>query len=142
MLYITHNYLLKNVINQIANERKYGEGNLENINILGDSLDEFKDINFIPPKDSLSNIGLKILKIRFLRNLLLEHPIIDKNKCIKCGECAKICPPKTMTIKPKQTPSLKSINCIRCWCCAEVCPQNAISKSKRPLIGKIILKSD
>lgn len=129
-------------INQIANERKYGEGNLENINILGDSLDEFKDINFIPPKDSLSNIGLKILKIRFLRNLLLEHPIIDKNKCIKCGECAKICPPKTMTIKPKQTPSLKSINCIRCWCCAEVCPQNAISKSKRPLIGKIILKSD
>ena len=72
------------------------------------------------------------------RNLLLEHPVIDKDKCIKCGECAKICPPHTMQIKPKEFPKLKAKTCIRCWCCAEVCPQNAIEKSKRPIIGRIV----
>ena len=50
------------------------------------------------------------------------------------------CPPKAMQIKKGEFPHLKNKQCIRCWCCAEVCPQNAIKKSKRPIIGKIILK--
>ena len=124
-------------ITSIANERKYGDGNLENIELLGDSLDEFKDIHFLAPKDSLSSFGLRLLKIKPLRNLFLEHPIINHDLCIKCGECAKICPPKTMKIEPNKYPKLQNTKCIRCWCCAEVCPQNAIEKSKRPLLGKI-----
>ena len=75
-----------------------------------------------------------------MRNILLEHPKIDKEKCIRCGECNKICPPKAMQIKKGEFPHLKNKQCIRCWCCAEVCPQNAIKKSTRPIIGKIILK--
>lgn len=129
-------------ITNLATERKYGEGNLKNINIIGNTLEDFKDIKFKAPKDSLSHIGLKILKIKPLRNLLLEHPKIDKNKCIKCGECAKICPPKTMKFNKNAFPHLKNIQCIRCWCCAEVCPKNAIIKSSRPLLGKILLKTD
>ena len=46
-----------------------------------------------------------------------------------------------MVIKKGKYPSLKIRNCIRCWCCAEVCPQNAILKSKRPLLGQIVLKT-
>lgn len=129
-------------INKIANDRQYGEGNLEKINVIGNKLNEFDNIHFKAPKDSLSHVGLKFLRFKFLRNLLLEHPVINKDKCIKCGECAKICPPKTMTIVKGQFPSLKNKNCIRCWCCAEVCPQNAIDKNKRPLIGRILLKTD
>lgn len=129
-------------ITNIANERKYGEGNLNNINIIGDNLDNFKDICFVAPRDSLSHIGLKFLRFKFLRNLLLEHPSVNKNKCIKCGECVKICPPKTMNIVKGQYPQLKNTQCIRCWCCAEVCPRSAIEKSNRPLLGKILLKTD
>lgn len=136
---LDHNKLY---ITNIGEERKYGEGNLKNINIIGNQLDEFKDINFKAPKDSLSHVGLKILRIKFLRNLLLEHPTINKDKCIKCGECAKICPPKTMVIEKGNFPHLKNIQCIRCWCCAEVCPKNAIEKSNRPILGKILLKTD
>ena len=97
----------------------------------------FKNINFLAPKDSLGNFGLRILKIKPLRNILLEHPQIDTNLCIRCGECAKICPPHTMKIAPGKYPKLNNQKCIRCWCCAEVCPQNAISKSKRPFLGRI-----
>ena len=129
-------------ITNIAQERGYGEGNLENINIIGNQLNEFNDIKFKAPRDSISHVGLKILRFKVLRNLILEHPTIDKNKCIKCGECAKICPPKTMVIEKGNFPHLKNILCIRCWCCAEVCPKNAIQKSKRPILGKILLKTD
>lgn len=129
-------------ITNIGSERKYGEGDINNINIIGDSLDEFKDIKFVAPKDSLSHIGLKFLRFKFLRNMILEHPIINKDKCIKCGECAKICPPKTMRIEKGQFPHLKNNLCIRCWCCGEVCPKSAIDKSKRPMLGRILLKTD
>jgi len=129
-------------ITNIGSERNYGEGDISKINIIGDSLDNFKNIHFKAPKDSLSHVGLKILKFKFLRNMILEHPKIDKDKCIKCGECAKICPPKTLKIEKGQFPHLKSNLCIRCWCCGEVCPKNAIIKSKRPLLGKILLKTD
>jgi formate hydrogenlyase subunit 6/NADH:ubiquinone oxidoreductase subunit I len=47
-----------------------------------------------------------------------------------------------MSIKTKDFPKLKKNICIRCWCCAEVCPQNAIDKSKRPFIGRLVLKTD
>ena len=129
-------------ITNIGTERGYGEGDLNKINIIGDQLALFSDIKFKAPKDSLSHVGLKILQIKFLRNLILEHPTINKNNCIKCGECAKICPPKTMTIEKGNYPHLKNIQCIRCWCCAEICPRNAIEKSDRPILGKILLKTD
>ena len=129
-------------ITNIGQERGYGEGDLSKINIIGNQLNDFQDISFKAPKDSLSHVGLKFLKFKFLRNMILEHPKINKDKCIRCGECVKICPPKTMKIEKGQFPHLKNNQCIRCWCCAEVCPKNAIEKSKRPLIGKIILKGD
>ena len=126
----------KLILSTVGAERGYGE--IDNIEVLGESLDSFKDISFDPPKNQLSSFGLRLIRKPIFRNLLLEHPVIDKDKCIKCGECAKICPPHTMQIKPKEFPKLKAKTCIRCWCCAEVCPQNAIEKSKRPIIGRIV----
>jgi len=127
-------------INKIANERGYGEGDINKIEVVGEKLKEFKDLKFIPSTNEMSIFSLRLLKIKGIRNLVLEHPIIDQSLCIKCGECAKICPPKTMTIKPNQFPILNKTNCIRCWCCAEVCPKNAIKKSRRPFIGKLVFK--
>lgn len=127
-------------ITNIANNRGYGVSDLENIEILGNKLYEFNNIKFLAPKDSLSNIGLKFLKIKPLRNILLEHPKINTNLCIKCGECAKICPPHTMKLVKGKFPKLSQTKCIRCWCCAEVCPQNAIEKTKRPILGRIFFK--
>lgn len=126
------------ILTKVASERGYT--NINELNIIGDSLNCFEDVSFEAPKDSLGGKGLRLIKHPIFRNILLEHPIIDKSKCIKCGECAKICPPHTMTIVPKNYPSLKQSKCIRCWCCAEVCPQNAIVKSKRPILGRILFK--
>lgn len=123
-------------VSNIGAERGYGEN--KDILVLGDSLENFNDVKFDGPKSTLSSFGLRLLKKKFFRNLLLEHPKINKDVCIKCGECAKICPPKALTIKKGEIPKLKTNQCIRCWCCAEVCPKNAILKTRRPLVGKIV----
>lgn len=83
----------------------------------------------------------KIIRRQWVKNLVLELPIINHILCIKCGECTKICPLGTMKINKKgDFPKFNRNKCIRCWCCSEVCPVAAIRKGRRPLIGRIIFK--
>jgi polyferredoxin len=51
---------------------------------------------------------------------------MDKNKCIKCNDCAQECRMYAMT--PKAIENLKSPNedCIRCGRCIEACPEEAM----------------
>jgi len=49
---------------------------------------------------------------------------VDKEKCVKCGECQKVC---GMDIKVWEKQN--SIDCIRCGRCKEACPTCAISSS-------------
>ena len=131
----------KSFISIISSNRGLGEFNLENIKIEGDSLELFKEIKFEPAK--IEEIGIRSLRLvnkYNVKNLVLEHPKFDKNKCIKCGECKKICPPQAITQENKKLPKVNKNKCIRCWCCQEVCPVNAINKSKRPWIGRIFFK--
>ena len=131
----------KSFISIISNNRGLGEFNLENIKIEGDSLDLFKNIKFKPA--NIEEIGIRSLKLvnkYNVKNLVLEHPKFDKSKCIKCGECKKICPPQAITQEEKKIPKVNKNKCIRCWCCQEVCPVNAINKSKRPWIGRLFFK--
>ena len=46
---------------------------------------------------------------------------VDKNKCIKCGKCAKAC---QMIVDPVENSN--SPECIRCGRCKKVCPTDAI----------------
>lgn len=130
----------KSFITQIAASRNLGVGELDKIEVVGQAIADFSWLTFQEPKDVIGILPLRLLKIKWLRNLVLEHPQINQNDCIRCGECAKICPPKAMTIVPRFFPEVNPSLCIRCWCCSEVCPQNAISKTKRPLIGRIFFK--
>ena len=126
-------------MNRIAGERRYGESDIDNITILGNSISDFSEVRFKAPENRYNSMIFKMLKIKRLRNMLLEYPIIIPDLCIRCGECVKICPPKVMTFRGKY-PAADKAKCIRCWCCTEVCPQNAITKSKKPLLGKILLR--
>jgi len=131
----------KSFISVISANRGLGEFDLDNISIEGDDLSLFKDVKFVPAK--VEEVGIRSLKINNKINtkrFILEHPKFDKSKCIKCGECKKICPPQAITMEKGKVPRVNKGKCIRCWCCAEVCPVNAISKSKRPFLGRIFFK--
>lgn len=57
-----------------------------------------------------------------LNKVSLYHLNVDKEQCVHCGKCAKICP---MDVDPTKTPN--SCECIRCGNCASQCPTKAIS---------------
>lgn len=131
----------KSFISIITNNRGLGEFNLENIEIIGDDLSKFESVVFIPAKvEEIGIRSIKLLNKYNVKNFVLEKPKFNKTKCIKCGECKKICPPQAIAMEKGKVPKVNKNKCIRCWCCAEVCPVNAISKSKRPLIGRLFFK--
>jgi uncharacterized protein (DUF362 family)/Pyruvate/2-oxoacid:ferredoxin oxidoreductase delta subunit len=76
---------------------------------------------------------------RVVRDAMIARPFFDHAKCVRCGGCVSICPPKALSFVPDaKAPSGKRVRidyekCIRCYCCHEVCPEDAIRLLKRPL---------
>lgn len=75
-------------------------------------------------------------KFSAVMTAIANRPVIDKEKCIKCGVCVEHCPVpgKAVDFKngKKQPPVYNYKKCIRCYCCQEMCPKGAIH-SKRTL---------
>jgi uncharacterized protein (DUF362 family)/Pyruvate/2-oxoacid:ferredoxin oxidoreductase delta subunit len=115
--------------NRYANERKIFNSEIK---IIG----KLENLNFKKPSSSL--VGNLIALAPFLGKPKL---IFNKQKCIKCGLCAKKCPVGAIILKPY--PIWQKDKCIRCLCCIEVCPKAAISEKDpflRDLAKKIFFK--
>jgi NADH-quinone oxidoreductase chain I len=64
-----------------------------------------------------------------------EH-FYDRNKCISCGLCAKICPDRAIEMieapgeykeqYPKKYPKIDLGKCCFCGFCEDICPQDCI----------------
>ncbi|MCK4380805.1 MAG: DUF362 domain-containing protein [Candidatus Lokiarchaeota archaeon] len=119
-----------------AIERNLGVGTLENIEILGMSLEVAKKQTprFNVPGNRFTNfiaymsghIGYKIIK---------KMPNLVKNKCVKCGQCAEICPAEAIEFIEGNYPLFSRKKCISCLCCSELCPENAIKAKSRGIAG-------
>lgn len=59
-----------------------------------------------------------------------RRPVIDPEKCIRCGICVSHCPVPGKAIDFRrgkdQPPVYDYGKCIRCYCCQEMCPKSAI----------------
>lgn len=55
-------------------------------------------------------------------------PVIDKERCIRCGTCAQICPLDVIRIKkPEREIVVKyPYECWHCRACVKECPRDAI----------------
>lgn len=68
-------------------------------------------------------------KFSLLPGFLAPRPVVDPAVCIGCGECARSCPQKTITVAEhdgKRTAKIDRSRCIRCFCCQELCPRRAV----------------
>ena len=52
-------------------------------------------------------------------------PWINKNKCVGCGACIKICPVEAISMKDGKA-EIYMDKCIRCGKCHDVCPKEAV----------------
>ena len=111
----------------------FGQCDFNKIEVVGDNLDFFCKNDFSIDREPLKPFISKGL-LKWIKNWLAPKPIINKDKCIKCGICIDICPttPKGVGyLKSKENiPQYNYDNCIRCFCCQEMCPQSAVSLKK------------
>jgi uncharacterized protein (DUF362 family)/NAD-dependent dihydropyrimidine dehydrogenase PreA subunit len=118
-----------------AAKRGLGQISLDQIEIIGEDLEELKGIDFKLP----SNRFIRLIP-KFLVNLLAPYiwvrPAILKANCDNCNVCVENCPVKT--IHPGEpTPVYDYKGCINCMCCHELCPHNAVYLEKSWLSKKI-----
>ncbi len=56
-------------------------------------------------------------------------PVLNRNLCIRCSECAQNCPVQAIRMTP--FPDIDRRKCIRCFCCSEICPAKAMRIASR-----------
>jgi uncharacterized protein (DUF362 family)/NAD-dependent dihydropyrimidine dehydrogenase PreA subunit len=119
-----------------AYERHIGPGNLKEVAIYGEKVGPLimKDYKK-PPTMPLHYIPPALLN--GFRRLVSARPRIDGGKCVKCGICARECPPKVIKYNKGAVPVIDYGKCIRCYCCQELCTEGAIYVS-RPLVRKLL----
>ena len=61
-----------------------------------------------------------------LYKLMVVNPVLDPAKCVGCGVCVKMCPPKSLKLVNSK-PAFDLPHCIRCFCCQEHCSKGAIT---------------
>lgn len=113
------------------------------IEILGDKIEDFYDGSFNVKRSPLEPFK-QGNAIKYIQNMLVPKPKINREKCIKCGVCVKMCPVEPKAVDwnkgdKSKAPSHAYNKCIRCYCCQELCPESAITLNV-PLIRKIIRK--
>ena len=57
---------------------------------------------------------------------------VDKQECIGCKRCEKVCPSEAIAVKADDRKAeINTALCLQCTNCTEVCPKDAIEYSKR-----------
>lgn len=71
-------------------------------------------------------------KIQETRIVTLPIPIVDKEKCTRCGLCVDLCQFKAITIMGKLIMTFAEM-CHGCGGCMAICPEKAIATGQREL---------
>ena len=78
------------------------------------------------------------VKDRLMKVFMRSRPAVQKDECIGCAECGRICPAKVITMVNGK-PRIDRKKCIRCFCCQEFCPVGAMKVHRTP-IAKLLEK--
>lgn len=119
---------------EYAYEQGLGEKNIENIEIIGSSLERYDHLQFVLPSNRyLRYVPAYVVKV--LGKLVWVRPRPDAKRCQKCGVCISNCPTQAMSPR-NDFPLIDYKKCISCFCCDEVCPYDAIDQKMSWLVKK------
>ncbi|MGB8450806.1 MAG: DUF362 domain-containing protein [Anaerocolumna sp.] len=127
---------------KVANETNWGTVLPEEIEMLGETLENMKCRDFKLSRSAKVVNFLTPTLNKFVTSLTAPKPVLIEEKCIGCKKCDEVCPEKPKVISfinhnGKTIPKWNYNNCIRCFCCQELCPRGAID-IKEKTIKKIL----
>jgi len=73
---------------------------------------------------------------KLMRKHLIQRPVVDADRCKRCGECWQYCPARAIDPGDRMI-EFDYEKCIRCYCCIEVCPHGAL-RPVETLAGRIL----
>jgi uncharacterized protein (DUF362 family)/Pyruvate/2-oxoacid:ferredoxin oxidoreductase delta subunit len=114
-----------------------GVGDINNITILGEDLEEIIIKDFAKASNYMLELLPKFLTKKFVDTYVSSKPFIDSSRCKRCELCRDSCPMRSIHLEP--VPTIDYHSCIRCYCCYEVCVNNAIVLEK-PWFSRYILR--
>jgi uncharacterized protein (DUF362 family)/Pyruvate/2-oxoacid:ferredoxin oxidoreductase delta subunit len=118
-----------------AVERGLIHGDPSRLTVLGDSPEGLRVDNLnLPTKKSTIN-WLPDPLMRRYSALMLIRPYPNRDRCVGCEKCARICPAQAIHIE-SGTAVVDPASCIRCYCCHELCEYDGIDL-KRPLFADV-----
>jgi len=113
------------VTTKIALEKGLGMGDLKEIEILGQKIEDVKVREFRTPKGfSPDQFIINVLTALF-RQSMTPRPFWIPDKCKACETCEKACPPKAIHLEKRKI-NIDYKTCIRCFCCSEICQEEAM----------------
>lgn len=119
-----------------AFQRGLGVGRLEEIEVKGISLTDARNQakKFNIPSGLMSR-SVSFITSNFAYSIMKKIPVLDRELCIKCGECSEICPKKVISFSKGHYPIFGRKGCISCLCCMEMCTAKAIDIKRRGVAG-------
>lgn len=109
----------------IAATEEYGRQSMEEIAILGETLEDVRVADFKLPASQDPFMKLPKAMKKFLKTSFTNRPVILQEVCEVCKFCLKACPMKCIS-EENGIMKINKDNCIRCLCCMEACPHGAI----------------
>jgi len=122
----------KDVIHlKMAEKKGLGTMDLEDINIVGNSIKEVYR-KFKKPKIRPVSAPLPRWLANYIANVVFRATVkFNPNKCRLCATCWENCPGSAIVppeqMKKGNTPTWIKKNCIMCYCCVELCPYEAVN---------------
>lgn len=118
-------------------EREIGVTNLDEIEIVGKSIDEVRlsrkaGITSTAFASLLNNFLTRTFAYKYMRRM---PSFAREDDCVMCGDCFNICPNNAIVWEKKQKPVFDKKRCISCLCCVECCPQQALEAKPAGLSG-------
>lgn len=123
--------------NKLGLRRQFGLKHISDISVEGEALSDVKidDYKLLGEK-KFQNIIFDLFHFRIFEKYQQKRkpkPYFIEEKCIKCGECIKICASDANWFEEGPNGKFVAVDynkCIRCYCCHEICPVDAIEIRK------------
>ena len=123
----------------LKNAEKRGLVDFNSINIAGENLEGVicNDFNIPALYGAKRQNFLKRSLLKLIKKQSRPKPVISAKKCVRCGNCVKICPAAAFVYENKNVPIIDYKKCIRCFCCHELCDYKAIDV-RRGFVSKVM----